>query len=1142
MSSPQETEQKLLVIFKHLEETFTSKDTKKIREAKEKLSKIFKDVKTSLDLLFQALSTKIIQGKEISLDLHKSVGIYLKNLFLIQKILSSEDIYNCLLKIFDLIFNQSKDNPHLLNPSILSLFQTIVLGLLSNQKIIDSKNNNYINDLFSILVNSLKNVNKDNFLTVAKCVILLTTSLLSSKSANANNYEPLINNYYIPIINIIFANVTNYIIPKDNIYNEEFITILKLLLDGFYCTLLRTKNFFDNEKRKELAMRLFKEYGTYCYELIQLMPELDEENKKLFGNNNGIIVFNIDEKKYSEINGMKSKAIQFISFITQISTLDSRKDKENFEKNILIEDNELIELINKFIVLIVNSFKDILNNEDKFNAIRKFDPEISEEQDSYNALLFQICVFLTRSLVREPIKTNFNNNIRKFLLDVLFPLIVTTDFENDFAETDPEEYHQYINDIIVDFKIKNFRTSACYLVKKICDKYEDMSNFNLSYCLEMVNCLISGTQINEELKDINIYLKNKDALINQFNERKKLDFALLIILILKDKFRNSSYLKNKLIEILVNNTEKIHIIPFPIIKIKLCKLYYYFIPRFFDNNDKYQENTKKVFIENVVNYLLNNIIQKNLQTGEEYSQALSFEASNTIIELINLPKNSDYKENELLINYLSENLEKNFGIFNQLISNVDIYTFYSVIDHVIGNIKLNQRNLVFECIDNLTKKFIKIFLGNNEENKLFLNQYFTIISSFLLGVNKLVPEKKDEIELFNKYFLPVINYIKNPKKFVLYEQIVSTMEEYIKCLQGINEESALILKNIKLIIEKDETLSGVCFSYISTFLNYIQNNISSNPLNQIELFNDILEIIKKGFSIKEETLKTSKTNSLLLTLQILSLNPNLNTEVFEYLILKSLNSFELIETKEDILSVRDNINQLALANVSLGFIFKPEQTYNILQKTFTVEKDGEKKEIMHFAKYLSFIKESLDIIASAYYNVTLGKCIILGICGIFSNKNCMESLKQKPTLKIFLLNIFLNMMIYHKRQKTYLLNKMTKKETDCNFVQENEEEEEEEEESEEDDYDDNEDFEYDVEKVLKKNDNIKNSDEFKFFHDVINNIKATDENIYLYIINNVDKGEKIIEDLSLTRNVMINYKNKNLSIPRKTVRIVRKAH
>ena len=1142
MSSPQETEQKLLIIFKHLEETFTSKETKKIREAKEKLSKIFKDIKTSLDLLFQALSTQVIQGKEISLELHKSVVIYLKNLFLMQKILSSDDIYNCLLKIFDLIFNQSKENSHLLNPSILSVFQAIVLSLLSNQKILDSKNSNYITKLFSILINSIKNANHDNFLTVAKCVILLTTSLLGSKSANADNYEKLINEYYIPIINIIFSKVTIYIIPKENIYNNEFITILKLLLDGFYSSLLRTKNFFDNEKRKEIAMKMFKEYGTYCYELIQLMPELDENNKKFFGNNNDIIVFNIDENKCNEINGMKSKAIQFISFITQISTLDSKRDKEFFEKNILIEDNELIELINKFIILIVNSFKDILNNENKFNAIRKFDPEMDEEQDCYNALLFQVCVFLTRSLVREPIKSNFNSNIRQFLLDVLFPLIVTTDCEKDFAETDPEEYHQYINDIIIDFKIKNFRTSACYLVKKICDKYDDMSNFMLSYCLEMINCLINEKQISEELKEINIYLKNKDALINKFNDIKKLDFALLIILILKDKFRNSPYLKNKLIDILVNNTGKIHSIPFPIIKMKLCKLYHYFIPRFFDNTDKYQENTQKIFIENIVNYLLNNIIQKNLQTGEEYSQALSFEASDTIIELINLPKNSDYKLNEILLNYMAENLEKNFGIFNQLISNVDIYTFYLVIDHVIGNIKINQRNLIFECIDNLTKKFIKIFLGNNEENKLFLNQYFTIISSFLLGVNKLTPEKKEEIALFNEYFLPVINYIKNPKKFLLYEQLVSTMEEYIKCLQGINEESALILKNIKLIIEKDDTLSGVCFSYISTFLNFIQNSLPPNPINQIELFNDILEIIKKGFSIKEETLKTSKINSLLLTLQILSLNPNLNPEIFEYLILRSLNSFELIETKEDILSVRDNINQLALANVSLGFIFKPEQTYNILQKTFTVEKNGEKREIMHFAKYVSFVKESLDIITSAYYCVTLGKCILLGICGIFSNQHCMESLKQKMNLKIFLLNIFLNMMIYHKKQKTYVLNKMTKKETDCNFVQENEDEEEEEEESEEDEYDDNEDFDLDVEKVLKRNDNINNSDEFKFFHDVINNIKVTDKDIYLYIITNIDKGEKIIEDLSLTRNVMINYKNKNLSIPRKTVRIVRKNH
>ena len=1140
-SSPsQEVDQKILETFKSLEETFTSKDTKKIREAKEKLSQIFTNIKISLDILFQALAMREIQGKEITLDLHKSVAIYLKNLFFMQKGLNGNDLYNCLLKIFDLIFNQSRQNEHLIHPTILSIFQTVVYALLSNHKLLEEENNDYINKLFSILLSSIQNVKKENFLTVAKCVVLLCTSLLTSKSTNVDNVEKLINDYYIPIINVIFSNVGNYLIPKDNIYNTEYITILKFLLDGFYTSLLRTKYFLDNEKRKELSMKLFKEYGTYCFELIQLTPALDDKNKKYFGNTNPIIVFNMDEKLCSEINNMKCKAIQFVSFITQVSTLDNKRNKD-LEGNI-IRDQELIDLINKCIVLIVNSLEDILNNENKFNTIRKYNGELNDDIDSYNSLLFQICVFLTRSLIREPIKSKFSGNIRKFLLDVLFPMIITVDDENNFAETEPEEYHQYINDLITDFKIKNFRTSACFLIKKICDKYEEMSNFMLSYCLEMINFLVNGGQIDEKLQDINIYLKNKDALINRFSDKKKLDFALLIILILRDKLKASQYSKNKLIDILVSNTDKIHSIPFPIIKIKLCELYYYFIPRFFDTNKNYEDQTKKIFIENIVNYLLNNIIQKNLPTGEEYSQALSYGASDTIIELLSLPKESDYKENVMLILYMTINLEKNLGILNQLIESVDIYTFYTVIDHVIGNIKISDRSLLFECINNLTKKFLKIFISSNDENKLFLNQYFTIISSFLSGINGLNNENKEEINKFNEIFNPIINYIKNPKKFLLYEHLVSTMEEYTKNIQGINEESSLILRSIKSIVEKDETLSGVCFSYISTFLNYIQNNISEKPLNQQELFAEILEVIKKGFLIKAETLKTSKINSLLLTLQILSLNPNLNTEIFEYLILQTHNSFELTQINEDIISVRDNINQLSLANVSLGFIFKPEQTYQILQKTIVIMKEEAKqKEILLFAKYIGYIKENLEMSSSRYYCSALGKCIILGICGILSNKTCMDDLKQKMNLKLFLLTMFINLMIYHKRVKTYMLNKITKKETNCNFVQENEEEDEEEDEEEEDDdFNDIEEFNADIEKVLKGNDNINNSDEFKFFCDVMNNIKKNDEQIYLYIISNINKGEAIINELSLTRNVVIKYKNKQLNIPRKTVRIIRK--
>ena len=229
-SSPQDTEQKIIEIFKLFEDTFSSKDTKKIKEAREKLGKIFTNIKISLDILFQAITIKEIQGKQITLDLHKSVAIYLKNLFFMQKSLSGNDLYNCLLKIFDLIFNQSRENVHLIHPTILSIFQTIVYALLSNQSLLEEGNKEYINKLFNILLSSLQNVKKENFLSVAKSAILLSTSLLTSKSTNMENIEKLYNDYYIPIINIIFSNVANYIIPKDNIYNMEYISILKFLL------------------------------------------------------------------------------------------------------------------------------------------------------------------------------------------------------------------------------------------------------------------------------------------------------------------------------------------------------------------------------------------------------------------------------------------------------------------------------------------------------------------------------------------------------------------------------------------------------------------------------------------------------------------------------------------------------------------------------------------------------------------------------------------------------------------------------------------------------------------------------------------------------------------------------------------------
>ena len=1127
----------LIEILKLLEETFSGNDTKKIDEAKNKLQQKFSNKEYAVSLLFQALSINSIENKKIPENLHKSVAIYLKNIFLrnIDKF-DEGDLISYLQKIIELILTKYKINPNLHNPAVFNVIQTIITYISSSKIFLKSKNKKYIIQLFDILLKTLKTVSIDNFLIIGKSVILICSSLLSSKSVDKDNYEEILTNYYIPIINIIFEKVSNFIQPKNNIYNNEFISLLKYLFDGFYSNLSKMRGILDVEKRKDISLKFFKEYGLYSYELIRLAPSFDEETAKKFGKPNPLIVFNIDEKKCFEINHMKSKIIQFLSFITQISTIEIKKNEDIENKNI-INDLELVDLINKVIYLIINSFRDILNNKEKFYFIRRYSEELNEEEDSFNILLFQVCVFLTRSLIREPIKSEFSNNMKQFLLNILFPLIVTIEDEKDFLEMDPEGYHLYINDISSEFKNKNFRTAACFLINKISEKYEDMFYFISSFSIEMLNYIINEGKIKIEVsQEYNVYIKNiKDALINQFNEVIKLDFSFLIILILKEKIKKNSYFKNRLREIFINNQGKIHLIDNPIIKIKLCKIYNYYLPKLFKKANDINENIKKKFIENSINYLLNNIIQSNSLNGEnDYLQALSYEASDTITELLSLSKNEESNDRQLLNFYINQNLDKNFSLLNKLIDNVDIYSFFLVIDQILSNVKITQRDLLFECINNLSKKFHKQFLKQNPENKLFSGQYFNCLNSFLTGKNKINPENKEEIKKFNEIFDHILNYIKNPKKFNLYEELVSLTEDYIKAFNGINERSALVLKSLKIILEYEKTTSAISYSFTSTFLFFIQKNISDEPLDQAELFKEILIIIKKSFEFVEESNKTSKLYALLLTLQIFNLNPNLPEEIFSYLIFQSINSFEIIEINDEFYNDRNNINQLSLANVSLGFIFKPDLTFKILQKEIIF---NENRKILYFDKFYQLLLLILNL-SYPDYNPLLGKCMILGICGILSNKTCLDYLNLHKDNKIFLLKIFIKLILTHKKEKTTILNRLMKRELKCNFVEEDNEEDEEEEE-EEDEID--QEFIDKVETILGGDNNINNSDEFKYFTDVMKYIRETDIDIYNFIIQEIPNGNSnIIEDLFKVRIIKIKYNDKELTVPRRTIKIIRK--
>ena len=76
---------------------------------------------------------------------------------------------------------------------------------------------------------------------------------------------------------------------------------------------------------------------------------------------------------------------------------------------------------------------------------------------------------------------------------------------------------------------------------------------------------------------------------------------------------------------------------------------------------------------------------------------------------------------------------------------------------------------------------------------------------------------------------------------------------------------------------------------------------------------------------------------------------------------------------------------------------------------------------------------------------------------------------------------------------------------------------------------------------MNGNDNIKNSDEFKYFTQVMKFTKEKDTDLYNSILQEIhEETTNIMENLFKVRNIKIKYNDKELTVPRKTVKIVKR--
>jgi len=1177
-------EEELLKILSFLEDSHTVKKKALIDNVKAELSLTSSNILPYIKIIIKGLSVSIVRNVEISLELHKSLLIHLKNLLIInQRYINDSDMYECVNNICNIMLTVA-NNEHNQCDSMVILFENLIKTICDNNTMMNI--NKYKEALFRQILDKVNSTNDKDFLIVSKNSLILFHCFLCSNNFNKDNYLDYVLKYFIPLIDNIFKKVHLFIVPDKNIIEIRFIYILTKLYNSFYAILLKLKKYYSSLKRKEVAEEIFKLYGKYTYELMQTISFYDEETKNKFGEPNPIIVFSED---YVEINFMKAYAFRFIALLIKYSKMASNDDENKRditldEKNNNINDDELINITSKLITLVIKSFENILNNESKFYFLRKIDDETSDEENCFNILLYNMALFLADSLIINQIKKEFNQHMKLFLLNVIFPMLISVESEFKYMRSVPEEYCAYFNDLLYNFTLQNFRISGLFLIKKICEYYEDIPNFIFSYIIEMFDDIINKDQINinnNNIYSIYHYYKSQNVLFDKLNENIKLDFCILILIILQENLLSYNILKNKLREILIKSQDKYDKINDPLIKIKFCHLFRFVIPNLFTekinqkedrnfiNDDEHNNSNinnidtdmelneiNSSFINKALNYLFDNLTQSKSKDSLNqylYYHSLGNEASEIIIYFTKLTEEKN-NENILLKNTLVNSFQKYFHNLIDIIDVTELYSLFNVIEQIIKDVKINDRDELFNCLSKLTKRFIIENDTGDINSQIYCPLYCSILSSFFSGINKIDITNnnyKKELAKFDDIFKPVLDLMTDIYKFLYYENLVKAMTDYVKNLQGINESSSVVLNSMFNIIDNERTFSLPSYSFISTFLYYLQNKISEKNIDENKLFQDIVKIMDICFEIDFDEHDYSNLYSLLLALQIYSKNMIIIDDVAKNILAKSLKCFAYIferDKKDGIEEEKKEKDIIIFGIFALGYIFKPDQTHSLLSQIEIIQKkekvgmyDEIENEPFSFEKYIDILSYLNEFEVK---NELLRKCMILGFCSIMKMQQLNEYFSSNRQLKVKLIKIFVDFILKHKEEELKKRNKIMKYDFKDNIIKKNEngkidfgnDESElgEEEEENEDQVDKS------ITYVLESNENIKNSDEYLYFKNTLDYIKQNDKEC-IDILNKELTQEKIeqLENVYHMKKYKINYQGKEIEIPRRIINIKR---
>ena len=416
------TNSEVLQLLTLLRASFTEKDNAKRKEAEAQL-KIYE----SNLLEFIKLTTYVILTEELNHEqsLRLSVVVYLKNQLktrLNQNTVKKDDC----LKILEMILPMCI-TANFTDVKVSSNVNELISIVLSKPDIQDKA---VVEGLINFLTQS---INKTD-INILSNIMNMTYVILSSP-LKLSNFTSILGpirsliNILIEICNELLGRFTAIQNEGDI---EVFIKLINMKKQFFESLFLLTIKLKKNEVWDLSISEDF--INTYLDQALSTIL--------FMSNDASFISFTEQPHIDSSINLMKSKALMWLSLMIQ---------NEGAE----IKNNTVYEKCFKLFTIIAQGFKFLIEHKMAYLGNMSKD-EKDYPDNEYNTIIFQSNLFISRLLVREPVVSNMNKHIKEYVLDILFPLLITTKMEYIRLKSDGEDHHNFHIDLMNDFVSLNY--------------------------------------------------------------------------------------------------------------------------------------------------------------------------------------------------------------------------------------------------------------------------------------------------------------------------------------------------------------------------------------------------------------------------------------------------------------------------------------------------------------------------------------------------------------------------------------------------------------------------------------------------------------------------------------------------------------